>query len=120
MFEFRRAPTAHAPTKSSWKRRRGLGTEPGGPLVVKPIPRRSLQATCGKYAEPWASALVELKHESRRREMNQGAALHRGGGRGTMTVSRSTSRTTPERLWEAITNGELRRKYSFGVETVSD
>jgi uncharacterized protein YndB with AHSA1/START domain len=29
-------------------------------------------------------------------------------------------KTTPERLWEAITNPEERAKYSFGVETHSD
>src|SRR4051794_30855102 len=29
-------------------------------------------------------------------------------------------KTTPERLWEAITDPEMRAKYSFGVETNSD
>jgi uncharacterized protein YndB with AHSA1/START domain len=29
-------------------------------------------------------------------------------------------KTTPERLWEAITDGEMRQKYSFGVGTSSD
>jgi uncharacterized protein YndB with AHSA1/START domain len=29
-------------------------------------------------------------------------------------------KTTPERLWEAITDPELRAKYSFGVQTSSD
>jgi uncharacterized protein YndB with AHSA1/START domain len=29
-------------------------------------------------------------------------------------------KTTPERLWEAITDPELRAKYSFGVTTQSD
>ncbi len=29
-------------------------------------------------------------------------------------------KTTPERLWEAITDPELRAKYSFGVEIESD
>ena len=29
-------------------------------------------------------------------------------------------KTTPERLWEAITDPEMRSKYSFGVETRSD
>jgi uncharacterized protein YndB with AHSA1/START domain len=29
-------------------------------------------------------------------------------------------KTTPERLWEAITDPELRRKYSFGIGVVSD
>jgi uncharacterized protein YndB with AHSA1/START domain len=29
-------------------------------------------------------------------------------------------KTTPERLWEAITDSEMRAKYSFGVGTTSD
>ena len=29
-------------------------------------------------------------------------------------------KTTPERLWEAITDGELRAKYNFGVGVKSD
>ena len=29
-------------------------------------------------------------------------------------------KTTPERLWEAITDPEMRAKYSFGVATISD
>jgi uncharacterized protein YndB with AHSA1/START domain len=41
-------------------------------------------------------------------------------GRGTMTVFETYIKTTPERLWEAITDPELRAKYSFGVQTDSD
>jgi uncharacterized protein YndB with AHSA1/START domain len=41
------------------------------------------------------------------------------GGRGTMTVFEIYIKTTPERLWEAITDGEMRKKYSFGVGTES-
>ncbi|HEU4706012.1 MAG TPA: SRPBCC family protein [Solirubrobacterales bacterium] len=42
------------------------------------------------------------------------------GGRGSMTVFEIYIKTTPERLWEAITSEEMRRRYSFGVGTVSD
>ena len=42
------------------------------------------------------------------------------GGRGTMTVFEIYIKTTPERLWEAITDEEMRAKYSFGIGTVSD
>ena len=42
------------------------------------------------------------------------------GGRGTMTVFEIYIKTTPERLWEAITSEEMRKRYSFGVGTVSD
>lgn len=41
-------------------------------------------------------------------------------GRGTMTVFETYIKTTPERLWEAITDSELRAKYSFGVGTDSE
>jgi len=41
-------------------------------------------------------------------------------GRGAMTVFETYIKTTPERLWEAITDPELRAKYSFGVRTDSD
>ena len=42
------------------------------------------------------------------------------GGRGAMTVFEIYIKTSPERLWEAITDGEMRRRYSFGVGTESD
>jgi uncharacterized protein YndB with AHSA1/START domain len=42
------------------------------------------------------------------------------GGRGSMTVFEIYIKTTPERLWEAITDPELRAKYSFGVAIESD
>jgi uncharacterized protein YndB with AHSA1/START domain len=42
------------------------------------------------------------------------------GGRGTITVFEIYIKTTPERLWEAITSEEMRKKYSFGVGTKSD
>jgi uncharacterized protein YndB with AHSA1/START domain len=41
-------------------------------------------------------------------------------GAGTMTVFEIYIKTTPERLWEAITDREMRAKYSFGVQTDSD
>jgi uncharacterized protein YndB with AHSA1/START domain len=41
-------------------------------------------------------------------------------GRGAMTVFETYIKTTPERLWDAITDPELRAKYSFGVRTDSD
>ncbi len=42
------------------------------------------------------------------------------GDRGTMTVFEVYVKTTPECLWEAITSEEMRKRYSFGVGTVSD
>jgi uncharacterized protein YndB with AHSA1/START domain len=40
-------------------------------------------------------------------------------GRGAMTVFETYIKTTPERLWEAITDPHMRAKYSFGVSTES-
>jgi uncharacterized protein YndB with AHSA1/START domain len=42
------------------------------------------------------------------------------GGRGTMTAFEIYIKTSPERLWEAITDSEMRQKYSFGVGVESD
>ena len=42
------------------------------------------------------------------------------GDRGSMTVFEIYIKTTPERLWEAITSEEMRARYSFGVGTVSE
>jgi len=41
-------------------------------------------------------------------------------GAGTRSVFEIYIKTTPERLWEAITDPEMRAKYSFGVRTDSD
>jgi uncharacterized protein YndB with AHSA1/START domain len=41
-------------------------------------------------------------------------------GAGTMTVFEIYIKTTPERLWEAITDEEMRQKYNFGVGVSSD
>ena len=58
-----------------------------------------------KYTEPWAVGLTGLK-----RELEQPMEK----------VFEIYIRTTPERLWEAITDPEMRARYSFGVETRSD
>ena len=52
--------------------------------------------------------------------MNDEQAYTVVGGRGSMTVFEIYIKTTPERLWEAITSEQMRKRYSFGVGTVSD
>jgi uncharacterized protein YndB with AHSA1/START domain/biotin operon repressor len=53
-----------------------------------------------KYAEPWASGLSGLKRQLE----------------GPMEkVFEIYIKTTPERLWEAITDPEIRSKYNFGA-----
>ncbi len=59
-----------------------------------------------KYAEPWAAALTGLKRRLEDRTMEKVFEIY--------------IKTTPERLWEAITDSELRRKYNFGVGVNSD
>jgi DNA-binding transcriptional ArsR family regulator len=54
-----------------------------------------------KYAEPWAATLSGLKKEIEEKTMEK--------------VFEVYIKTTPERLWEAITDGETRRKYTFGA-----
>src|SRR5687768_6704046 len=70
---------------------------------LNPVPIRLVHDRwVSKYAEPWAATLSELKTR-----MEQ-----------TMEkVFEIYIKTTPERLWEAITDPKMRAKYSFGVET---
>ena len=53
-----------------------------------------------KYADPWAAALSGLKNRLEERMEK---------------VFEIYIRTTPERLWQAITDGEMRSKYSWGI-----
>ena len=73
---------------------------------LNPVPIRLVHDRwVSKYAEPWAATLTGLK---RRLE-------------DTMEkVFEIYIKTSPERLWEAITNPEMRRKYTFGVGVLSD
>jgi uncharacterized protein YndB with AHSA1/START domain len=59
-----------------------------------------------KYAEPWAATLTGLKTRLEDRTMEKVFEIY--------------IKTTPERLWQAITDSELRAKYNFGVGTRSD
>src|SRR3954463_9615251 len=69
---------------------------------LNPVPIRLVHDRwVSKYAEPWAAGLTELKQNLEGRVMEKVFEIY--------------IKTTPERLWEAITNPELRAKYSFGV-----
>jgi uncharacterized protein YndB with AHSA1/START domain len=59
-----------------------------------------------KYAEPWAETLAGLKRHLEDRTMEKVFEIY--------------IKTTPERLWDAITDGEMRKKYTFGVGVTSD
>src|SRR2546426_2380188 len=73
---------------------------------LNPVPIRLVHDRwVSKYAEPWAAGLSELK-EKLERTMEKVYEIY--------------IRTTPERLWEAITDADIRAKYSFGIQAVSD
>jgi DNA-binding transcriptional ArsR family regulator/uncharacterized protein YndB with AHSA1/START domain len=74
---------------------------------LNPVPIRLVHDRwVSKYAEPWAAALTGLKHELEERTMEKVFEIY--------------VKTTPERLWEAITDDEMRQKYNFGVGVRSD
>ncbi|MFX1818570.1 metalloregulator ArsR/SmtB family transcription factor [Pseudarthrobacter sp. CC4] len=72
---------------------------------LNPVPIRLVHDRwVSKYAEPWAAGLSDLK--SRLESPME-------------KIFEIYIKTTPERLWEAITNSEIRSKYQFGntIET---
>ena len=73
---------------------------------LNPVPIRLVHDRwVSKYAEPWAAALSGLKSRLER-PMEKVFEIY--------------IRTTPERLWEAITDPEIRSKYNFGSRVASD
>jgi uncharacterized protein YndB with AHSA1/START domain len=73
---------------------------------LNPVPIRLVHDRwVSKYAEPWAAALSGLKTRLE-------SSMEK--------VFEIYIRTTPERLWEAITDAEIRSKYTFGVRMDSD
>jgi uncharacterized protein YndB with AHSA1/START domain/DNA-binding MarR family transcriptional regulator len=74
---------------------------------LNPVPiRRVHDRWVSKYAEPWAATLSELKQRLEDKTMEKVFEIY--------------IKTTPERLWEAITDPEMRRQYSFGLRVQSD
>jgi uncharacterized protein YndB with AHSA1/START domain/DNA-binding transcriptional ArsR family regulator len=73
---------------------------------LNPVPIRLVHDRwVSKYAEPWTAALSDLK-QSLEKTMEKVFEIY--------------IRTTPEQLWEAITNPEIRSKYNFGARQTSD
>ncbi|HSK16907.1 MAG TPA: metalloregulator ArsR/SmtB family transcription factor [Gaiellaceae bacterium] len=92
---------------------------------LNPVPIRLVyERWVSKYAEPWAATLSGLKTRLEGETMETTKRV--SWAEGTAPVAGGTAvfevfiKTTPERLWAAITSPELRSKYSFGVETRSD
>jgi len=73
---------------------------------LNPVPIRLIHDRwVSKYAEPWAAGLSGLKNRLE-------SPMEK--------VFEIYIRTTPERLWEAITDPEIRSKYNFGSRVTSD
>ncbi|HEY5318513.1 MAG TPA: metalloregulator ArsR/SmtB family transcription factor [Solirubrobacteraceae bacterium] len=74
---------------------------------LNPVPIRLVHDRwVSKYAAPWAATLSDLKHTLEDKTMEKVFEIY--------------IKTTPERLWEAITDSELRARYNFGVGVESD
>jgi uncharacterized protein YndB with AHSA1/START domain len=74
---------------------------------LNPVPIRLVHDRwVSKYAEPWAAALSGLKRRIEEGTMEKVFEIY--------------IRTTPERLWHAITDSEMRQQFSFGWPARSD
>jgi uncharacterized protein YndB with AHSA1/START domain len=69
---------------------------------LNPVPIRLVHDRwVGKYAEPWAAALSGLKRSLEETTMEKLFEIY--------------IKTTPDRLWRAITDPDLRARYNFGA-----
>src|SRR6201989_2229711 len=69
---------------------------------LNPVPIRLVHDRWGrKSAEPLAAGLSGLKHELEEKTMEKVFEIY--------------IKTTPELLWHAITDPQMRAKYSFGI-----
>jgi DNA-binding transcriptional ArsR family regulator len=74
---------------------------------LNPVPIRLVHDRwVSKYAEPWAATLSSIKQTLEDRTMEKVFEIY--------------VKTTPDRLWEAITDSELRSRYNFGVGIESE
>jgi uncharacterized protein YndB with AHSA1/START domain/DNA-binding transcriptional ArsR family regulator len=74
---------------------------------LNPVPIRLVHDRwVSKYAEPWAARLTELKRTIEEAVMEKVFEIY--------------IKTTPERLWEALTDSDMRSMYTFGVGVSSE
>jgi uncharacterized protein YndB with AHSA1/START domain/DNA-binding transcriptional ArsR family regulator len=74
---------------------------------LNPVPIRLVHDRwVSKYAEPWAAVLSGLKNKLEERRMEKVFEIY--------------IKTTPEQLWHAITDPEMRSKYQFGSRVSAD
>jgi uncharacterized protein YndB with AHSA1/START domain len=73
---------------------------------LNPVPIRLVHDRwVSKYAEPWVAGLGDLKHRLEN-PMEKVYEIY--------------IRTTPERLWDAIIDPDIRSKYNFGARVTSE
>jgi len=76
---------------------------------LNPVPIRLIHDRwISKYAEPWMSGMADLKHAM---EAPMNAPMH---------VYEIYIRSTPERIWQALTDSDLVKRYYFGSVIDSD
>lgn len=74
---------------------------------LNPVPIRLIHDRwIDKYTEPWTALLSGIKTSIEGESMEKIFEIY--------------IKTTPERLWQAITDPEMRQKYAFGVAVNSD
>jgi uncharacterized protein YndB with AHSA1/START domain len=74
---------------------------------LNPVPIRLIHDRwVSRYTEPWAATLTGLKRTIEEQTMEKVFEIY--------------IKTTPERLWHAITDSEMRKRYTFGVGVESD
>jgi uncharacterized protein YndB with AHSA1/START domain len=74
---------------------------------LNPVPIRLIHDRwVSLYTEPWAATLTGLKRTIEEQTMEKVFEIY--------------IKTTPERLWQAITDPQMRSRYTFGVGVQSD
>jgi len=77
---------------------------------LNPVPIQQVyDRWVSKYARPWAKAVVGLKYALEESQMAET----------TSHVFNVFIRTTPERLWQALTDGSFTKLYFFGTSVAS-
>jgi uncharacterized protein YndB with AHSA1/START domain/DNA-binding transcriptional ArsR family regulator len=75
---------------------------------LNPVPIQMVyERWVGKYMQPWASTLTSLK------QLMEGQAMSH------THILQIFIQTTPQRLWQALTESDLSRQYYFGSEVQS-
>lgn len=78
---------------------------------INPVPIQQVyERWVSKYSRRWARSLTKLKHVLEDSGMSTGKHSH---------VFEILIRTTPEKLWEALTSGDFTQQYYYGTRVAS-